>query len=64
MLSNLNIASIKAAICEEITASQEMVKTEWLEIDGIEYLTDVPGNFVYRLVLSSPVNFYCKRSIV
>jgi hypothetical protein len=33
------------------------VKTGWLDIDGIEHLTDSPGNLVYRLILSSPVHF-------
>lgn len=56
-LSSLDLASITAAVREEIAAGQETVKTAWLDIDGIEHLTDVPGNFVYRLILSSPAQF-------
>src|SRR5262249_15958767 len=41
----------------EIAAAQKTVKSSWLDIDGIEHLTDQAGVFVYRLTLSSPVNF-------
>jgi hypothetical protein len=53
----LDMDSISAAVREEIAAGREAVKTAWLDIDGIEHLTDVPGNFVYRLILSSPALF-------
>lgn len=52
-----DLASVSAAVREEIAAAQETVKTAWLDIDGIEHLADAPGNFVYRLILSSPVHF-------
>lgn len=54
---SLNLDSITAAVREEIAAARETVKTAWLDIDGIEHLTDVPGSFVYRLILSSPAHF-------
>ena len=53
----LDLASITAAVREEIAAGKETVRTAWLDIDGIEHLADVPGNFVYRLILSSPAHF-------
>lgn len=42
---------------EEIAAAKSNMKTAWLDIDGIEHLTDTPGSFVYRLILSPPVHF-------
>ncbi|HXG11463.1 MAG TPA: AAA domain-containing protein [Gemmataceae bacterium] len=57
VLSDLDLDSINAAIREEIAAVKESITTAWLDIDGIEHLTDVPGSFVYRLILSSPVHF-------
>ena len=56
-LSDSDLASISAAVKEEIAAAQETVRTAWLEIDGIEHLADALGTFVYRLVLSSPAHF-------
>ena len=55
--SPLDLDSITAAVREEIAAAQGTVRTAWLDIDGIEHLADVPGNFVYRLILSSPAHF-------
>ncbi len=55
--STLDFDSITAAVKEEIAAAKETVRTAWLDIDGIEHLADAPGNFVYRLILSSPVHF-------
>jgi hypothetical protein len=60
--SDLDIDSIKAAVSEDITAS-EAVRTTWLDIVGIEYLDDSPGNFVYRLVLSSPMQFGADQTV-
>src|SRR6266496_493636 len=62
-LSDLDLDSIKAAIREEIAAAQETVKTASLDIDGIEHLPDAPGNFVYRLILSSPVHFGSDQTV-
>jgi hypothetical protein len=62
-LSASDVASIQAAIREEIAASVETVRTGWLDIDGIEHLSDAPGNFVYRLILSSPVHFGSDQSV-
>ena len=56
-LPPMDLDSITPAVREEIAAGQETVKTAWLDIDGIEHLADVPGNFVYRLLLSSPAHF-------
>lgn len=56
-ISPSDLDSITAAVREEIAAAQGKVRTQWLDIDGIEHLADVPGNFVYRLVLSSPAHF-------
>ena len=55
--SSLDLDSITGAVREEIAAGKETVRTAWLDIDGIEHLADVPGNFVYRLILSSPAHF-------
>lgn len=57
ILTDSQLASISAAVSEEITAAKETVKRAWLEIDGIEHLTDAPGSFVYRLLLSLPASF-------
>lgn len=37
------LVSITAAVREEIAAAHETVRTAWLDIDGIEHLTDIPG---------------------
>ena len=57
ILSASELASIAAAVKEEIAAGKETVRTAWLDIDGIEHLADAPGSFVYRLILSSPAHF-------
>jgi hypothetical protein len=57
VLSDDELASIKAAVGEEIAEARQMTKGGWLDIDGIEHLADSSGNFVYRLILSSPVHF-------
>ena len=57
ILSASELASITAAVKEEIAAAKESVRTAWLDIDGIEHLKDAPGGFVYRLILSSPAHF-------
>lgn len=62
-ISDLDFESIKAAISEEIAATKETVKSKWLDIDGIEHLADSTGNFVYRLILSSPVNFGSDQTV-
>jgi hypothetical protein len=56
-LSPSDLDSITAAVREEIAAAQETGKTARLDIDVIEHLTDAPGNFIYRLILSSPAHF-------
>lgn len=63
VLSDLDLDSIKAAIREEIAAAKESIRTAWLDIDGIEHLTDAPGSFVYRLILSSPVHFGADQTV-
>jgi hypothetical protein len=63
VLSASELASITAAVKEEIAAAKEMVRTAWLDIDGIEHLTDAPGAFVYRLILSSPVHFGADQTV-
>lgn len=63
VLSASELASITAAVKEEIAASKETVRTAWLDIDGIEHLTDAPGAFVYRLILSSPVHFGADQTV-
>jgi hypothetical protein len=57
LLGSSELASLSAAIREEIAAGQEKVRSTWLNIDGVEHLADIPGTFVYRLLLSSPVHF-------
>ena len=57
------MASITAAVCEEIAAARGTAKSAWLEIDGIELLNDAPGNFVYRLILSSPARFGADQAV-
>ena len=61
--SPLDLDSITAAVREEIAAAHETVRTAWLDIDGIEHLTDTPGSFVYRLILSSPVHFGSDQTV-
>lgn len=63
ILSASEVASISAAIKEEIAAAKETVRTAWLDIDGIEHLIDAPGSFVYRLILSSPAHFSPDQSV-
>src|SRR5690349_11458652 len=41
-LSATDLDSIRAAVKEEIAAAQEMVKTAWIDIDGIAHLADAP----------------------
>ncbi|HEU5115466.1 MAG TPA: AAA domain-containing protein, partial [Isosphaeraceae bacterium] len=43
------------AIRAEIAAVSKEERSAWLDIDAIEHLADQPGHFVYRLVLSSPI---------
>lgn len=57
------LASITAAVSEEIAAARGAVKSAWLDIDGIEHLTDASGNFVYRLILSSPAHFGADQTV-
>ncbi len=52
-----DLASVSAAVREEIAAAQQQIKSSWLDIDGIEHLSDQPGAFGYRLVLSTPCHF-------
>jgi len=61
--SDIDLASITAAVREEIAAAQETVRTAWLDIDGIEHLADAPGSFVYRLILSTPVYFGSDQTV-
>ncbi|AWM39810.1 DNA topoisomerase 1 [Gemmata obscuriglobus] len=56
VLSPDDLASVEAAVREEIAAAKEDVRSSWLDIDGIEHLADAPGGFIYRLVLSTPVH--------
>jgi hypothetical protein len=63
VLSDDDLASITAAVREEIAAAQQTTKTAWLDIDGIEHLPHSPGGFVYRLVLSSPVHFAADQAV-
>src|SRR5438067_776985 len=60
---DFDLDSIRAAIREEIAAAQQRERTAWLEIDGIEHLTGTPGNFTYRLVLSSPADLAPDQAI-
>src|SRR5437763_16758082 len=62
-LSDSDLASISAAVKEEVAAAHETVRTAWLDIDGIEHLSDAPGHFVYRLILSSPAHFGPDQSV-
>jgi hypothetical protein len=63
ILSVSELASIAAAVKEEIAAASERVRTAWLDIDGIEHLADAPGGFVYRLALSSPVHLGADQAV-
>jgi hypothetical protein len=54
-LSAQEFASIEAAVREELAAARESIKSTWLDIDAIEALPAAPGQFIYRLVLSTPV---------
>jgi len=63
LLSTDDWASIEAAVREEITAQSESLKSAWLDIDAIEQLPDAPGKFLYRLVLSTPVNFGAEQAV-
>ena len=56
-------ASIRAAVQDEIRAASKGNKTTWLDIDAIEHLTDQPGHFVYRLVLSVPMQIAPDQAI-
>jgi hypothetical protein len=56
-MNELQRDSIIVAIAQEIAASQELPQQAWLEIDGIEHLHNSQGKFVYRISLSSYVNF-------
>jgi DNA mismatch repair ATPase MutL len=51
------LASVSAAVQEEIAAARREITSSWLDIDGIEHLSDQPGAFVYRLALSTPAHF-------
>lgn len=55
--------AIAAAIRQEIVAQSQSASSTWLDIDAIEGMADVPGKFVYRLVLSNPVHFSADQAI-
>jgi|GEM_PF-927052 len=63
LLSAAEADSIEAAVLEEILAASKSVKSTWLDIDAIEHLEGAPGKFVYRLVLSTPVNLGADQAI-
>jgi len=62
-LSVSDIQSIKAAISEEIAATDDKVEREGIDIDAIDRLSSNPGSFVYRLVLSSSAQFSPDQTI-
>jgi len=55
LLSSGDLASIRSAIQAEIAAATVAQKSSCLDIGAIENLADQPGNLVYRLVLSTPI---------
>ena len=61
--SELELASMQAAIREEIAAGKETVRSTWLDIDAIQHLSDMPGKFVYQLVLSTPLQFSAEQTV-
>src|SRR4051794_21049965 len=63
LFNAIDRSSIGEAIRSEIAASSKSRKTSWLDIDAIEHLADQPGHFVYRLVLSTPVQMAPDQSI-
>ena len=54
---------MQAAIREEIAAGKESIKSTWLDIDAIEHLSDIPSKFVYRLVLSTPMQVGAEQTV-
>lgn len=56
-LSSSDLNSILAAIRQEIQASGQAERSLTLEIDGIRHLQNSGGHFLYRIILSNPVNF-------
>ena len=56
-LSSSDLNSILSAIRRETQASGDAERSLRLEIDGIRHLQDSVGRFVYRIILSNPVNF-------
>lgn len=56
-LSSSDLNSILSAIRQETQASGDAERSLRLEIDGIRHLQDSVGRFVYRIILSNPVNF-------
>lgn len=61
--SSTDLASMQAAIREEMAAAKESAKTAWLDIDAIEHLQDVAGHYVYRLALSTPSHFSSDQAV-
>ena len=49
--------SILEAISQEVSANKTSTTSFSLDIDGIRHLQNSGGRFVYRLMLSNPVNF-------
>jgi hypothetical protein len=56
-LSSSILNSILSAIRQESQASGQAERSHTLEIDGIRHLQNSGGHFVYRIILSNPVNF-------
>lgn len=56
-LPSSELNSILAAIRQETQAGEQAERSLTLEIDGIRHLKNSSGRFVYRIILSNPVNF-------
>jgi AAA domain/Topoisomerase DNA binding C4 zinc finger len=63
ILSPEDLASITAATCEEIAAVGDSPRKASLDIDGITLLPGASGNFVYRLILSSPIHVGADQTV-
>lgn len=63
LFANNELASIHAAVGEEITEAQKGADELWLDIDAIELITQAAGRFVYRLLLSRQVRLQPEQAI-
>ena len=61
LLSEQQCDSLNRAISQEIAAQKERVGVDFLNIDAIELKQQQAGGYVYRLVLSQPINAHADQ---